>query len=67
MSRVHLPADHNHTVACYKRTLLEAFPCDARAAIALHRTVSDRASLALFVSIWLLITGACLLLVWLQI
>ena len=32
MIRVPLPEGHNDTTRCYPRTLLEAFPCDARAA-----------------------------------
>lgn len=35
--RLHLPQDHNHTTARHKRTLDEAFLCDAERAQAIFK------------------------------
>lgn len=66
MTRIPLPPDHNHAIARYPRTALEAFPCDGREAVAMsgpHR----QSGLALAAGLWLAITGAGAAAVWLQI
>lgn len=66
MTRIPLPPDHNHAIARYPRTSIEAFGCDAREAVAIsgpHR----QNGVALAAGLWIAAIGACVALVWLQI
>ena len=64
MTRVHLPADHNNTTARYRRTLQEAFPCDARQAVAMHCVSRSRRGTAALA--WLAVIAAAALAAWMQ-
>lgn len=64
MIRVHLPADHNYTTARYRRTLQEAFPCDARQAVAMHCVSRSRRGTAALA--WLAVIAAAALAAWMQ-
>lgn len=58
MTRMHLPADHNHAIAHHKRTALEAFPCDAQQAVAMH-CASRGGGLLLALWAWLTVIALC--------
>lgn len=66
MTRIPLPADHNHTTARFPRTSIEAFGCDARDAVAMFRP-RPQTGLALAAGLWIFAIGACAAAVWLQI
>jgi len=66
MTRIPLPEGHNHAIARYPRTSIEAFGCDAREAVAVHRP-RRQGGLAFAAGLWMAVTGACAALVWLQI
>lgn len=65
MIRVPTPADHNHTTARYRRTLQEAFGCDARQAVAMHCASRSRRGTAALA--WLAAIAAAALAAWLQV
>lgn len=66
MIRVHLPADHNYTTARYRRTLQEAFPCDARQAVAMHCVSRPGSGWVLSLLAWLAVIAIAALAAWLQ-
>ena len=65
MTRIPTPADHNHTTDRFRRTLMEAFPCDARAAVAMHCVSRPGGGLSLLA--WLAAIAAVAVLAWLQV
>lgn len=67
MIRVHLPADHNYTTATFRRSLMEAFPCDAQGAVAMHCVSRPGTGWVLSLLAWLAAIAAVGLLAWLQV
>ena len=65
MTRVPVPADHNHTTATFRRTLMEAFPCDAQGAVAMH--CASRPGWGLSLLAWIAAIAAVAVLAWLHV
>lgn len=64
MIRVPTPEGHNHAIARYPRTMQEAFPCDARQAVAMHCVSRSRRGTAALA--WLAVIAAAALAAWMQ-